>query len=952
MPRRPFFRPQRHRGARRQPARPRYLRGAAPRETNRLRLTISEWRLALRIARRAVWRSRGTSLIVVLMVLLPVAGFSAAAVIIHSSLPTPSEKIAAELGSTEAKVLAWYPPDPELTQDPFDPGHVVHMSDDNPPDGRSPDDAAVRALFPPNTRIVKIDNSSVRAVTEHGVGEFPVTVGPLWDPMFAGRTHIVDGEAPVSDTDALVTPAALTRLGVRVGDSIRITHPVETNLTVTGVLSDAQNTADAEGIYLRHGEFAESIHADGATYFLPNTPISSTDLPRLNHAGVTVLSKQILSEATQADLADSAGLWRTYGVVLTMAALFATFEIVLLAGAAFAVGARKQQRALAVLASVGGQKRMLTRVVLAQGIVLGGLGGLAGTALGIPLAAGYMSWTDDGSATQYWGFHVSPLALGGILLLAVLVGLISAVVPARAAARFDVLAALRGSRRPATPSRTAPRWGLLLLLLGTGATLLGAVTIPLFSWTETGALKGTALGALLLGPLLAQVGALFCGGVILRFVARVLSRLGLGARLASRDSAANTARSVPAFASVMVTAFLAVTAITVGSAMAAANDVRYTYQALPGQVRVYLPSDDGATPNEIADVVRADLDTSAVATFYRPLTTWDDSTGEPLSGEVVVPDVPTENRCPLDPLSPEYSDQASATQIDRQSRDWRCDPHAQDATLNPQPITVTDAGGLRAAYGDRLPQSVLTAFENGAPVATSRAYVHNDRVTLQWWEPDASWSDPDEAQSPLAEKTLEVVVATPPKPLNTRLFVSTETAQKLGIELQPDVLLATTDSEFTTAQIDALNGDLEAFGTSAMRETGPPQTMLYVIIATLLIAGVLFLCASGVAIGLSRADGRADDATLAAVGATRMLRRSFAFWQAIGLVAVGTLIGSAAGILISYGLTLAGATGAPEFSPPWLTLAALTVGMPVLIACGSWLVASRPAALTRRAAIG
>ena len=66
-----------------------------------------------------------------------------------------------------------------------------------------------------------------------------------------------------------------------------------------------------------------------------------------------------------------------------MIAGFGLLEVVLLAGTAFAVGARRQVRTLGLVAASGGDAKQVRNIVLAQGVVLGALGGIAGVALGI-----------------------------------------------------------------------------------------------------------------------------------------------------------------------------------------------------------------------------------------------------------------------------------------------------------------------------------------------------------------------------------------------------------------------------------------------------------------------------------------------------------------------------------------------------------------------------------------
>lgn len=949
-------------------AKPRYQRGAPAREESRWRRSLAEWRLALRIARRSVWRSRGTSIIVALMVLLPVAGFSAAATIGLSTFPTPREKIAAELGQNEAKLLTVIGTHSGMYQDPYNPAYF-QTPDLGPPDseaGAPLDEDGVRALFPGADMTVLL-TGEVTAETAEGIGQIQVAVGNLWSDEFAGRTAIVAGSAPSGPGDVLVSEAALTRLGAKVGEQITVTDPQAT-LTITGILDDAQNKATDEWIYAPDGTLGNEVQVWGTAYYLPDTVITRNQLHDLNDAGVSVLSRHILERATSADLALSGGFWSTYGILLLLAAAFAIFEVVLLAGAAFAVGARKQQRALATLSSVGGERRMLYRVVTSQGLVLGLMGGIAGIILGVPSAAVYMRMTTDGSATQYWGFHADPIVLAIIALSAALVGLCSAIVPARNAAKVDVLAALRGSRKPAEPSPRATRWGIGYLVAGVGATIAGAFGLRALTWSGVSqqSIPGMiSLAGLVIGPIVLQIGIIMCGGTVLRAIARGVARFGLGARLAARDSAANRSRSVPAFAAIMVTAFIAVIVINISTTTRQSNEEWYWYQTAPGHAKIAMPTDNVGAPtasvDEITSIVNEELDAAHTAAIYTPLSRWDADTGTHTHGPVVVAEALPENVCPLLPESADFdpsiahltgAEHQKAVQALRDT-DWRCDQTLTSRVPNDNPIIATDAPGLALLLGHAVSSDVLSAFERGSAIALSPMYVHDGESTLQWWEPNTDWANPDAGIEPNSSQTVSAVTADPEVDLwSTPLVIPLETAKQLGIDIEPSFLIASPHDEFTQNEIDALNERLEPLMSSVWIENGPEPTWLYIILATLLIAGVLFVGASAVAIGLSRADGRADDATLAAVGATRSLRRAFAFWQAVVLVGIGTAAGTLAGLVTTYGIAVADQSGNIAFDPPWIALSALAVGMPLVIALGSWLVASKPVALVRRAAIG
>jgi putative ABC transport system permease protein len=244
-------------------------------------------------------------------------------------------------------------------------------------------------------------------------------------------------------------------------------------------------------------------------------------------------------------------------------------------------------------------------------------------------------------------------------------------------------------------------------------------------------------------------------------------------------------------------------------------------------------------------------------------------------------------------------------------------------------------------------------LESGGAVSSQRGYVADGQITLDWWLPEqlTYGVPPVEQEDPAATDSLATVVMEPQISLQPTVVISPETAQRLGMQTVPGNVVVSFTTPPTQAELDAANAALESLETSIAIEEGPPNSARLLILGALGLCAILFLGASAVAIGLARADGRQDDATLAAVGATRMLRRTISFWQAIIIVGIGAVAGTAFGLLMSYAFSIVDASGSVLFVPPWLEIGALVIGMPLLIAIGSWLVASRPSTLARRAAI-
>ena len=121
------------------------------------------------------------------------------------------------------------------------------------------------------------------------------------------------------------------------------------------------------------------------------------------------------------------------------------------------------------------------------------------------------------------------------------------------------------------------------------------------------------------------------------------------------------------------------------------------------------------------------------------------------------------------------------------------------------------------------------------------------------------------------------------------------------------------------------------------------------------VAAALVLVAALVSTALSQAEAQADLATLAALGGTVGLRRRLVAGQALLIAGLGTLLGFAAGLLPGVAFALIFTSGVyspvpsdPFVIVPWLSLALVVVGVPLLAAAVSALAVRRTPPLTRR----
>ena len=152
----------------------------------------------------------------------------------------------------------------------------------------------------------------------------------------------------------------------------------------------------------------------------------------------------------------------------------ALIEVVLLAGPAFAVGARRQSRSLALMAATGGTPRQARRVVLGSAVVLGGVASLIGVAAGIGFGRALVPVLQAHSSTWFGPVEFPWLHLLGIAGFGLLSAFLAAVVPATIASRQDVVAVLAGRRGDRKPSLRSPILGVVLLGAGVAGAAYGS----------------------------------------------------------------------------------------------------------------------------------------------------------------------------------------------------------------------------------------------------------------------------------------------------------------------------------------------------------------------------------------------------------------------------------------------------------------------------------------------
>ncbi len=887
-------------------------------------------RALLRIARRDAARARGRSTLIVVMIALPVFAAVFADVLARTAEPDPDEVVTRTLGATDYRLRAEHVPGAGYMQAP-DPTEGAVADGPGPAGGARRVD--VRDLVPPGSRVLTEASTTVDVATRAGRTSVAWEEVTAADPAFAGRFEVLSGRAPARREEVLATPEVLERTGTGLGERLRVAG--HGSFAVVGTVRQS-GILGATTVYALPGTLLEIAPGSDdepavSAYVAGGPTMTWARVRELNDRGVSVYDRRIVLDPPPRDQVPfhaATGVAEAGADVLftliagVLLVTLAGLEVVLLAGAAFAVGARRQARSLALLAATGATSRQVRLVVLAGGLVLGAVGAVAGTVAGVAAAALARPAIEGMTDTAFARFDVRPLELLAIGVVALVTGVLAAVVPSRTAARQDVVAALAGRRGRAAPSRRTPVIGLALAATGAAAATVGSL------WGAAQPAGGSSGASQLIAAFIAGGAVLVVAGLvilspsIIALVARLGPRLPPAARLVVRDAARHRMRSGPAMAAVLA-AVAGSAALTLVVAATDERDRRSYTPQIPAQTAgVTLEAfvdRPGAEPRRVR------IDPAAVDRAVRPHL--------PVRRSAVVPQLGgcSERTCTsaaiiVPPASACGSAGDPAT---------ACAPAPSRWNIGTGGLAIGGPELLERLYGidDRRARAALTA---GGAVVLDRALVRDGMVTMEV-------SDGDRTR----QVRLPAVAADAGAP-SADAILSPAAADRIGVDASPGFVAFALTRVPTRDEEDAAVAALDAAGIDAPLTVERGYTSDYGpgLLALVLAAAAVTLGAAGIATGLAQADARPDHATLAAIGAEPRLRRTLAALQALLIAGLGTSLGIAAGFVPA--LALIGAIPTLDLVLPWVALGCVLVLLPLLAAAGAWALTRSRLPMSRR----
>jgi putative ABC transport system permease protein len=702
--------------------------------------------------------------------------------------------------------------------------------------------------------------------------------GPFGQPMLS----LVSGHFPTEANQVAVTSGVASAFGLRVGS---VWHQAGTNpKTVTGIVQNPQSLLDEFALVV-----PGQVSAPTQVTVLFDAPGVSAD-----SLGPNVQSRQQATNTNALNPETIVLALATVGMLL----------IALVAVGGFTVLAQRRLRSLGMLGALGATDRNIRLVVRANGVLVGVVGALAGTVLGLAVWLAYRPTAEADAHHLIGAFALPWIVIGPAIALAVVATYFAAARPARSITRIPLVAALSG--RPAPPKQVHRSVipGVILLAV--------AVVCFWFTGKSAGGGGGGAL-ELVLGFVTLIVAVILLSPFCLVLLARLGRQAPIAVRLALRDLVRYRARSGSALAAISLGVLIAAL-VCVLTAQRYGNVLDYAGPNLASnQIIVYTPNGGpGGGPGNGPGNGPGGSSTQTNSTPQSEAATAR-SIARALGSDTVI-----------------ELDQTSAS-LDHPGpgRSWSGPVYV----ATPQ---LLQAFGIKDVNPDA---DVLTARPGLSGVSGMQLVARGDQ----------GGSCPGQC---LQHPVIQEVGALPAGTSAPNTVITEHAIRTLGLgtSLSLQGWLIQAPHPPTAAQITNARLAASVAGMSIETKNSAPSSAEILDWAT--VFGIaLALGILAMSIGLIRSETARDLRTLAATGASGVTRRTITATTAFALALCGAVAGTAAAYVAAIAYAFDNQLdGLSELSNvPTTNLLIILVAMPIAAGLGGWLLAGRqPAVISRQ----
>ena len=283
---------------------------------------------------------------------------------------------------------------------------------------------------------------AVRAQASQAIAVLGVVLEP-YDQVVRLRDKVIDGTARLAPGDAVIGSELAADLGLRVGDRFSIrTGEVNETVRVSALVDLGVRDLNRRTVIVPL-RLAQSLLAlpGGAT----SLDLALVDVWSAKQFSLTLRTRYPYRvESWQETNAQLVSALNAQSVSTGLIRAIVMVVVVLGIASVLVVSVVQKRKEIGILRAVGATRGQMLRVFLWQGAMVGASGALIGTAMGMGLISIFSRILRTESGKALFTLEFDLRLTGIVFLVATVLGLLAAVLPARNAARLDPAQAIRG----------------------------------------------------------------------------------------------------------------------------------------------------------------------------------------------------------------------------------------------------------------------------------------------------------------------------------------------------------------------------------------------------------------------------------------------------------------------------------------------------------------------------
>jgi len=251
---------------------------------------------------------------------------------------------------------------------------------------------------------------------------------------------------------ALIGDALAKKLGWKVGQKLVLQgtiYPGDWEFEVSGIYTAKRATVDRSTLwfhwdYMNEAQPARMKDNVGWIASRVSDPSRAAQIAKLIDQRFDERDTQTLSMDERSFQSSFLGMISAILTAVNVVSIVIMLIMMLILGNTIAMGVRERTQEYGVLRAIGFLPRHIVLFIVGEGLVLGAAGGVLGLLIGYPFVEkGFGRFLEENLGAFFPFFRISPGIAVMAFGLAVVLGLVAAIIPARQAARLQIVSALR-----------------------------------------------------------------------------------------------------------------------------------------------------------------------------------------------------------------------------------------------------------------------------------------------------------------------------------------------------------------------------------------------------------------------------------------------------------------------------------------------------------------------------